>query len=95
VATNVVRQKPKGSFDFSAIQEQIEYNLTSLTVKDMAIFARQFAAMFNAGVAIVRCLSVLHEQCSNAKLKRALRSFLMFLTNYLSVWWRREKSVVC
>jgi type IV pilus assembly protein PilC len=74
VATNVIRQKPKGGFDFSAIQEQIEYNLTSLTVKDMAIFARQFAAMFNAGVAIVRCLSVLQEQCSNAKLKRALRS---------------------
>ncbi|MFS8119038.1 MAG: type II secretion system F family protein, partial [Microcoleus sp.] len=40
----------------------------------MAIFARQFAAMFNAGVPIVRCLSVLQEQCSNAKLKRALRS---------------------
>ncbi|MEG4283855.1 type II secretion system F family protein [Microcoleus sp. A006_D1] len=74
MATNVVRQKPKGGFDFSAIQEQFEYNLTSLTVKDMAIFARQFAAMFNAGVAIVRCLSVLQEQCSNAKLKRALRS---------------------
>ncbi|MEG3861666.1 type II secretion system F family protein [Microcoleus sp. herbarium12] len=74
MATNVIRQKPKGGFDFSAIQEQIEYNLTSLTVKDMAIFARQFAAMFNAGVAIVRCLSVLQEQCSNAKLKRALRS---------------------
>ncbi len=74
MATNVVRQKPKGGFDFSAMQEQFEYNLTSLTVKDMAIFARQFAAMFNAGVAIVRCLSVLQEQCSNAKLKRALRS---------------------
>lgn len=74
MATNVIREKPKGGFDFSKLQEQIEYNFTSLTVKDMAIFARQFAAMFNAGVAIVRCLSVLHEQCSNAKLKRALRS---------------------
>ena len=74
MATNVIRQKPKSGFDFSKIQEQIEYTLTSLTVKDMAIFARQFAAMFNAGVPIVRCLSVLYEQCSNAKLKRALRS---------------------
>jgi len=74
VATNVIRQKPKTGFDFSKIQEQIEYTLTSLTVKDMAIFARQFAAMFNAGVPIVRCLSVLQEQSSNAKLKRALTS---------------------
>ncbi|PSB27491.1 pilus assembly protein PilC [filamentous cyanobacterium Phorm 46] len=74
MATNVIRQKPKNGFDLSKIQEQIEYTLTSLTIKDMAIFARQFAAMFNAGVPIVRCLSVLQEQCSNAKLKRALRS---------------------
>jgi type IV pilus assembly protein PilC len=74
VATNVIRQKPKGGFDFSKIQEQVEYTLSSLTIKDMAIFARQFAAMFNAGVPIVRCLSVLNDQCSNAKLKRALRS---------------------
>ncbi|MCY7384641.1 MAG: type II secretion system F family protein [Microcoleus sp. CAN_BIN18] len=74
MATNVIRQKPKTGFDFSKIQEQIEYTLTSLTVKDMAIFARQFAAMFNAGVPIVRCLSVLQEQSSNAKLKRALTS---------------------
>lgn len=74
MATNVIRQKPKGGFDFSKIQEQVEYTLSSLTIKDMAIFARQFAAMFNAGVPIVRCLSVLNDQCSNAKLKRALRS---------------------
>ncbi len=74
MATNVIGQKPKGGFSFDKIQEEIEYKLSSLTVKDLAIFARQFAAMFNAGVAIVRCLSVLQEQCSNPKLKRALRS---------------------
>ncbi|MEZ2238358.1 type II secretion system F family protein [Microcoleus sp.] len=74
MATNVIREKPKGSFSFEQIQEQIEYTFSSVTVKDLAIFARQFAAMFNAGVAIVRCLSVLYEQCSNPKLKRALRS---------------------
>jgi len=74
MATNVIGAKPKGGFSFDKIQEEIEYKLSSLTVKDLAIFARQFAAMFNAGVAIVRCLSVLQEQCSNPKLKRALRS---------------------
>jgi type IV pilus assembly protein PilC len=74
MATNVIREKPKGSFGFAQIQEQLEYTFSSVTIKDLAIFARQFAAMFNAGVPIVRCLSVLNDQCSNAKLKRALKS---------------------
>ena len=45
---------------------------TSITVKEMAMFSRQFAAMFNAGVPMVRCLGVLSDQCTNAKLKKAL-----------------------
>lgn len=73
MATNVVREKPKGGFDFSQIEEKISVALATITVKDLAIFARQFAAMFNAGVPMIRCLSVLTEQCSNAKLKRALK----------------------
>ncbi|NEO97293.1 MAG: type II secretion system F family protein [Symploca sp. SIO2E9] len=43
-----------------------------VTVKDKAVFSRQFAAMVNAGVAIVRCLGVLSEQCPNPKLKKSL-----------------------
>lgn len=46
--------------------------MASVTVKDKAIFSRQFAAMVNAGVALVRALGVLTEQCSNPKLKKAL-----------------------
>ena len=46
--------------------------LTSVTVKDKAIFSRQFAALVNAGVAMVRGLGVLSEQCTNKKLKKAL-----------------------
>jgi type IV pilus assembly protein PilC len=41
-------------------------------VKDKAVFSRQFAVLMNAGVAIVRSLGVLSEQCSNTKLKQAL-----------------------
>ena len=44
----------------------------SITVKELAMFSRQFAAMFNAGVPLVRCLSVLSDQCVNPKLKKAL-----------------------
>ena len=55
-------------FDFQKFQT----SLAKVTVKDKAVFSRQFAALFNAGVAIVRSLGVLSEQCENPKLKQAL-----------------------
>ena len=62
----------KQGFDLKKIEEDLNVALAQITVKDLAIFARQFAAMFNAGIAMARCLSVLSEQCDNARLKRAL-----------------------
>jgi len=56
------------SWDLSQLQER----LATVGVKDKAVFSRQFAAMVNAGVGIVRCLSVLAEETSNPKLKKAL-----------------------
>ena len=44
-------------------------------LKDKAVFSRQFAALVNAGVPIVRSLGVLGEQCGNPKLKKALMEF--------------------
>jgi type IV pilus assembly protein PilC len=46
--------------------------LTKVTVKDKAIFSRQFAALVNAGVALVRSIGILAEDCPNPKLKEAL-----------------------
>ncbi|MGK7890631.1 MAG: type II secretion system F family protein [Leptolyngbyaceae cyanobacterium] len=46
--------------------------MTSVTVKDKAVFSRQFAVLVNAGVAMVRSLGVLAEQCPNPKMKVAL-----------------------
>lgn len=69
---NAARTKESKGFDLNNIGESITVALSSVTVKDKAIFSRQFAAMFNAGVGMLRCLSVLDEQCSNPKLKRAL-----------------------
>lgn len=51
---------------------KISLDFSSVGVKDKAVFSRQFAAMVNAGVAMVRCLGVLSEQCANPKLKKAL-----------------------
>lgn len=39
----------------------------------LSIFCRQFATMINAGVSLVRCLSVLEKQTTNSKLKEAIR----------------------
>ena len=52
--------------------QKFQNSLVKVSVKDKAIFSRQFAALVNAGVAIVRGLGVLSEQCSNPKLKAAL-----------------------
>lgn len=53
--------------------KQIQNSMASVTVKDKAIFSRQFAALVNAGVALVRGLGVLADQCPNPKLKQALQ----------------------
>jgi len=81
LAREVLRQKYPSvqniklyqSFDLASFDlSSLEVALSKVTVKDKAVFSRQFAAMVNAGVALVRCLSVLSEQCSNARLKKAL-----------------------
>jgi type IV pilus assembly protein PilC len=50
----------------------IESALSKVSIKDKAVFSRQFSVMINAGVAIVRCFAVLSDQAANPKLKKAL-----------------------
>ncbi len=52
--------------------KKIQNSFVNVSVKDRAVFSRQFAALVNAGVAIVRSLGVLSQQCTNPKLKAAL-----------------------
>ncbi|MBN4004519.1 type II secretion system F family protein [Nostoc sp. LPT] len=52
--------------------KNFQKSLVKVSVKDKAVFSRQFAVLMNAGVAIVRSLGVLSDQCSNTKLKQAL-----------------------
>lgn len=66
----VVQDLKKQSQGFNF--RQLKTKFTNVSVKDKAVFSRQFAALVNAGVAIVRSLGVLSEQCSNPKLKQAL-----------------------
>ncbi|MBD0343335.1 MAG: type II secretion system F family protein [Coleofasciculus sp. Co-bin14] len=64
--------KVRKSFSFDLDFSELNARFSKLSIKDKAIFSRQFAAMVNAGVAMVRCLGVLSEQCPNPKLKKAL-----------------------
>lgn len=43
-----------------------------VNLKDLSVFCRQFSTMIDAGVSLVRCLSVLGEQTVNPKLKRII-----------------------
>lgn len=47
---------------------QISFGRVRLS--DLAVYCRQFSTMVDAGVSLVRCLSVLQEQSPNPKLKR-------------------------
>jgi type IV pilus assembly protein PilC len=67
-----VVQDLKESQNFSFDLKKFQTSMVKVSVKDKAVFSRQFAALTNAGVAIVRSLGVLSEQCSNPKLKASL-----------------------
>src|SRR5450631_2563064 len=41
-------------------------------LKDLAIFSRQFATMINAGLSLLRSLSILEEQTENKELAKVL-----------------------
>jgi type IV pilus assembly protein PilC len=61
-------QPAGGGIDLSFIENMF----AKISIKDKAVFSRQFSVMINAGVAIVRCLGVLGDQCGNPKMKKAL-----------------------
>ena len=52
----------------------LELIFASISIKDKAVFSRQFSVMINAGVAIVRCLGILGDQCGNPKMRKALQA---------------------
>lgn len=62
--------KQDRGFDFNL--EDLKTSLVQVSVKDKAVFSRQFAALVNAGVGLVRGIGILGEQCPNPKLKKAL-----------------------
>ncbi len=69
----VVDIKENQGFSFNVDLADLNLSLpSSIKVKDKAIFSRQFAALVNAGVAMVRGLGVMADQCTNKSLKKIL-----------------------
>ncbi len=80
----------KGGFDLSALDFS-----GGVSVKDKSIFSRQFAAMVNAGVAIVRCLSVLSDQATSPKMKKALLELSADVQQGISLSESMKKHPAC
>jgi type IV pilus assembly protein PilC len=45
---------------------------TSIKIKDVTIFARQFATMINAGLSLTKCLSILGSQSENKEMREII-----------------------
>jgi type IV pilus assembly protein PilC len=59
-------------FDFIKQTDAFLGSFETVTLKDMVVFSRQFAAMVSAGVAMLRTLIIIVEQCKNKKLRSVL-----------------------
>ena len=76
-AEMVVRLRERQQFPVT-VQEIIEKDIKDLNflnkvgVKQLALFARQFAAMLRAGVAIVNTLDILRQQTENKKMRATI-----------------------
>jgi type IV pilus assembly protein PilC len=86
--------KQENGFDLKKMLD-LETRFATVTVKDKAVFSRQFAALVNAGVPIVRSLGVLGEQCSNPKLKKALMEISSDVQNGLNLSDSMRKHPAC
>ncbi|MBX9572576.1 MAG: type II secretion system F family protein [Candidatus Obscuribacterales bacterium] len=60
--------KPKGAAGGGKKNDLLS-RFETVKLKDMVVFSRQFSAMIGSGVAMLRTLTIISEQCENEKLK--------------------------
>jgi len=68
--TVVSLEEKRGMPDLKTMLE----NSKRISVRDKAVFARQFATMINSGLAVLRGLYVLEEQTENPRLKKIIKA---------------------
>lgn len=56
-----------------------------ISLKDMVVFSRQFAALVGSGVSMLRTLYIIVDQCPNKKLKRAIDEVRRLVESGLSL----------
>jgi type IV pilus assembly protein PilC len=77
-ATHMLRQRGETPLDLSEAGQGLNKDLKipglggRLKLKDLAVFARQFATMTASGMSLLRSLNILEEQTSSPKLKAAI-----------------------
>jgi len=72
---DVLEIKERGGLSAKQIYDRLNVMVQSLervTLKDMVVFSRQFSAMVSSGVAMLRTLSIIVDQCPNRRMKNAL-----------------------
>lgn len=57
----------------AGLEREIRFGRERVKLKDLAVFSRQFSTMINAGLSMLRTLTILSEQSENGELKRVLR----------------------
>jgi type IV pilus assembly protein PilC len=67
-AQTKVAQKKAGGDPLENFMSRFE----SVGLKDMVVFSRQFSSMIGSGVAMIRTLTIISEQCENKKLREIL-----------------------
>jgi type IV pilus assembly protein PilC len=56
----------------TGLQKEISFGRKRVKLKDLAVFARQLATMINAGLTLLRALSILAEQLENPSLREVV-----------------------
>lgn len=56
----------------TGLQKEISFGRKRVKMKDLAVFARQLATMIDAGLTLMRALSILSEQLENPSLREVL-----------------------
>ena len=62
-----IKKKPKDLF------ENVSWLQPKVREKDIILFARQFSTMIDAGLPIIQCLEILHNQQNNKTFKRMIK----------------------
>ncbi len=84
----VIDIKPRNPFqnlNFQVASDAFLDLVENVSLKDMVVFSRQFAAMVGSGVAMLRSLNIIVEQCPNRKLKRAINEIRLSVESGISL----------